>query len=312
MRCHTLLLSLVLAAAFNTQWAMAQTVPSEVQRLVHESWSFKEGAPEPAAFAQTADGYLWMGSPAGLFRYDGVRFELFRSPFGDSLRSTNVSALLAADNGLWVGYVFGGFSFLKNGKATNFDVPTSSVTGFAQDKHGTWASSNSRSRGGLWRFDGSSWQRIGAEWNVPDQPVAHVGFDRDGILWVLTGYRGPEAPTQLHFLAPGDRRFRKVAENLFVLGFTRDAEGNVLTTQERRRREPGSSVEMEGPIPSFPILRKHSVQVVDRANAIWVISKDSVVIRRAATEPLDEAIDKVSPANSEGIPINPVLNASLG
>ncbi len=88
---------IALVAAFDPEWAMAQTAPSEVQRLVHESWTFKDGAPEPSAFAQTADGYLWAGSPAGLFRFDGVRFELFRSPFGDSLRSTNISALLAAN-----------------------------------------------------------------------------------------------------------------------------------------------------------------------------------------------------------------------
>jgi hypothetical protein len=48
-----------------------------------------------------------------LFKFDGVRFELFRSPFGDRLQSTNVSSLFASNDGLWVGYVFGGFSFLK-------------------------------------------------------------------------------------------------------------------------------------------------------------------------------------------------------
>ena len=307
------LIVIMLIAVLSCQSAAAQTAPSEVQRLVHESWTFKEGAPEPAAFAQTADGYLWVGSPAGLFRYDGVRFELFRSPFGDSLRSTNISALLAANDGLWVGYVFGGFSFLKNGKVTSFDVSTSTVTGFAKDKQGiTWASSNaSGSGGGLWRFDGSSWQHIGAEWNVPNRPVAHVGFDRDGILWVLTGYRGPEAPTQLHFLAPGDRRFRKVADDLFVLGFTRDADGNVLTTRERSRSGLPPTVQMEAPLPAYPILRKDSVQIIDRANALWVVTKDSVVFRRAVTEPLEEAISKVSPGNSEVLPINPVINASL-
>ena len=104
-------MAIALVAAFDPEWAMAQTAPSEVQRLVHESWTFKEGAPEGVtAFAQTADGYLWVGAPEGLFRFDGVRFELFRSPFGDPLHSTNVSALFAGGDRLWVGYVFGGFS----------------------------------------------------------------------------------------------------------------------------------------------------------------------------------------------------------
>jgi signal transduction histidine kinase/ligand-binding sensor domain-containing protein len=305
---------IVLVAFFGSQSVPAQTAPAGAQSIVQESWTFKDGAPgQPTAFAQTADGYLWVGSPAGLFRFDGVRFEPFRSPFGDSLRSTNISALLAADDGLWVGYTFGGFSFLKKGKVRNFDENTSTVTGFARDKQGvTWASSNTRaSGGGLWRFDGTSWQRLGAELIGPNLPVAHLGFDRDGIQWVLTGLRGPQAPTQLHYLAPGERRFRQVAGDLFVLGFTRDADGNVLTTRERSRSGLPPSVEMEAPMPAYPILRKDSVQIIDRANAIWVISKDSVVLRRAATEPLEEAIGKVSPANSEGIAINPVLGASL-
>jgi signal transduction histidine kinase len=305
---------IVLIAACGSHRAIAQTAPSAGQQIVHESWTFKDGAPgEPAAFAQTADGYLWVGSEAGLFRYDGVRFELFRSPFGDSLRSTNISALLAADGGLWVGYVFGGFSFVKNGKVTNFDVSTSSVTGFAQDKQGiTWASSNTRaSGGGLWRFDGASWQRFGAESMGSNRHVAHVGFDRDGILWVLTGTRGPQTPTQLYFLAPGERRLRHVADNLFVLGFTRDADGNVLTARERGRSGLGPSVEMEAAMPAYPILRKDSVQIIDRANAIWVISTDSVVLHRAATEPIEEAIGKVSPESSELLLIKPVIEASL-
>ena len=145
LSCVALLLSLliVLIAAFGPQWATAQTAPSEVQRLVHESWTFKDGAPEPSAFAQTADGYLWVGSQAGLFRFDGMRFELFRSPFGDPLLSTNVSALFAADGGLWVGYVFGGFSFLKNGQVRNFHAATGRVINFARDTHGViWASAN--------------------------------------------------------------------------------------------------------------------------------------------------------------------------
>ena len=137
-----------LVSVFGSQSAAAQTAPSEVQRLVHKSWTFKDGAPEPSAFAQTADGYLWVGSPAGLFRFDGVRFELFRSPFGDSLRSTNISALLAADDGRRVRPRFRRLELPEEWQGHEFRLSTSSVTGFAQDKHGiTWAGSNRRPSG---------------------------------------------------------------------------------------------------------------------------------------------------------------------
>ena len=176
LRSRLLSLTMPLIAAISSPGATAQAAPSGGQGIVHVSWTFKDGAPStPSALAQTADGYLWVGASSGLFRFDGVRFELFRSPFGDRLPSTNVSTLFAADGGLWVGYVFGGFSFIKNGRVKNFAESTSSVTGFAAEKHGiTWAGSSSGgTRSGLWRFDGSSWHLAGQEWNVPSQPVAH-------------------------------------------------------------------------------------------------------------------------------------------
>ena len=94
----------VLVAVFISEWAKAQSPVPEGQRIIHQSWTFKEGAPESVeALAQTADGYLWLGTPSGLFRFDGIRFELFRSPFGDQLPSTNVSALFAPATGRTLG-----------------------------------------------------------------------------------------------------------------------------------------------------------------------------------------------------------------
>jgi DNA-binding CsgD family transcriptional regulator len=63
------LVLIVLVVACGRRWAMAETRVPEGQRIIHESWTFKEGAPEAVrAFAQTRDGYLWVGAPAGLFR----------------------------------------------------------------------------------------------------------------------------------------------------------------------------------------------------------------------------------------------------
>src|SRR6266550_3808073 len=54
--------------------------------LHHTGWRAKDGAPSQiTALAQTADGYLWIGSSVGLFRFDGVQFERYRPPRGVSL-----------------------------------------------------------------------------------------------------------------------------------------------------------------------------------------------------------------------------------
>lgn len=304
------LLLIVLVVACAWQWAMAQTAVPGDQRIIHESWTFKDGAPDAVwALAQTADDYLWLGTAAGLYRFDGIRFELFRSPFGDQLLTNNIAWLFAPPTGgLWVGNVTGGVSFVKNGRVTNFPEVPGTVYSFGQDRHGVvWAATD----GGLWRFDGSTWQHIGAEWNAPQKPVSQVGFDREGILWVLTESRDFKVAKELYFLPPGDRQFRKAGDNLFVQGFTLDADNTVLTTHERRPREPDSGVELESSLPAYPILKKNSEQILDRANGIWFLSIDPLIFRHAAGDSLADIVSKASPGNSQVYDINSYRYARL-
>src|SRR6202043_50243 len=104
--------------------------------------------------------------------------------------------------GLWIGYTFGGFSFLKDGRLTNYGGKGASSTGsvwnFAQDRDGiTWAAAGKD----LWRFEHSSWQHVGAEWNAPLEAVGEARFDREGVLWILTGVFFKAK--QLFYLSPG-------------------------------------------------------------------------------------------------------------
>jgi signal transduction histidine kinase/ligand-binding sensor domain-containing protein len=304
------LIPILLIAAFSWQWAMAERAVPQAQRIIHESWTFKEGAPVAVwALAQTADDYLWLGTAAGLYRFDGIRFELFRSPFGDQLLTNNIAWLFAPPTGgLWVGNVTGGVSFVRNGRVTNYPEVPGTVYSFAQDRQGiVWAATD----GGLWRFDGSTWQHVGAEWNAPQKPVSQVGFDREGILWVLTESRDFKVAKQLYFLSPGDRQFRKAGDDLFVQGFTLDADNRVLTTHERRPREPNSGVELESSLPAYPILKKNTEQILDRANGIWFLSIDPLIFRHAGGDPLADIVSKASSGDSQVYDINAYRYARL-
>ena len=298
----------VIVVALSFHSTAAQTGGTGDQRILHESWTFKDGAPEPVvALAQTADGYLWLGSPSGLFRFDGVRFELFRSAYGDPLPSSNVSTLFApTTGGLWIGYRFGGLSFLKNGKLTNFSPP-STVHGFAQDRHGiVWAATWDS----VWRFDGSSWQPNPAGWN-PGLPAVQVGFDRDGILWVLTEDNGAQFGRQLFYLPAGGGKFQKAGDRLFPLGFTRDADSTVLTAREKTPDASATGIALEGSLPAYPILKKDSDQILDRNNGIWLIPRDPFILRHPAGEPLAEIVGKASQNNSLVYDVNPFRYARL-
>ncbi|MGC1649021.1 MAG: histidine kinase [Candidatus Sulfotelmatobacter sp.] len=277
----------------------------------HDVWTFKEGAPEDvSALAQTADGFLWLGAPTGLFRFDGTRFERFHSPFGDTLLSTNIYSLLAAPSGgLWIGYTFGGFGFLKDGRVTNYGGEIASSTGtvwrFAQDRDGIlWAATSS----GLWRFDHSNWQHLGAEWNAPLGTVGEVGFDREGTLWALTG---ETSPTRQLFLSPGARKFQIAETNLSSGGFTLDADGNVVTSPPGKQLVHDSSVNSEDGLLGYPVLRKDSNRIVDRTNSVWTLSDKPLLTRSAPSQPPFNGLEKASGSNSETYNVSPYSNAKL-
>jgi len=287
-----------------------QTVRSANLQVAHESWTFKDGAPpDVTCSAQTSDGFLWLcGGPNGLVRFDGTRFAPFSSPFGDRLLSANLYSLFVPPSGgLWIGYTLEGFSFLDKGRVTNYASDTGSVYGFAQDRDGiVWAGASS----GLWRFDHSSWQHIGVEWNAPAARVYQVGFDPQGILWALVGNAG--APKDLIYLMPGIRRFKTARRNVSVEAFTWDTDRAVLTEPAASAMSDSDESSDERP-PVYPVLTK-SHQFVDRNNSLWIITPaDKPVVMRLPRESLHDAFNEVSPAGSgsETYDVNPFDEAAL-
>ncbi len=290
-----------------------QTLRSANSRIGHDFWGFKEGAPDVRALAQTSDGFLWLGGPSGLFRFDGIRFELFHSPFGDQLLSTNIFTLLAPPSGgLWIGYAFGGFSFLKDGKVTNYGGETASVTGsvrnFAQDKDGrVWAATTT----GLWRFDLSHWQHLGPETGLPSGAFVEVRFDREGTLWALTGTVNPSTETQLVYLRMGSQQFHMPRSDLFFTGFTLDAGRHVVTSPENKHLFDDAGTNADDRPAAYPSLRKGSSQIVDRTGSVWIFPPQPVVLRLPASELSSNAVDQASPTKAESYDLNPYRSAEL-
>jgi ligand-binding sensor domain-containing protein/signal transduction histidine kinase len=73
-----------------------------MSQYVRDRWGPEQGFPSGAVYAitQTPDGYLWIGSEAGLIRFDGIAFRLITN---DSIPISSVLGLIADDeNNLWV------------------------------------------------------------------------------------------------------------------------------------------------------------------------------------------------------------------
>lgn len=182
--CMFLLLSVTVACAINPD--------RDIHQLAHRSWGEREGYPgQPITMAQTTDGFLWLGTVYGLFRFDGIHFERYVSRSGDKLPEAGaVTSLLAVPDGsLWIGYQGVGIKVLRNSNVKSYGkadgVPLEHcICSMVRDHDGTiWANVAI----GLIRFNGSRWEHVGREWNFPEN-VPHgtavaLFVDSQGTLW---------------------------------------------------------------------------------------------------------------------------------
>jgi ligand-binding sensor domain-containing protein/signal transduction histidine kinase len=171
------------------QLAHALDPQRQIAQFHHTAWTVKQGAPgQVTALAQTADGYLWLATQVGLFRFDGVRFERYEPQGQQAFPATSISTLHAtADGGLWIGFRYGAVSFLRDDRLIHYGeaqgLPTSTVFRFAQGHDGRlWAATFS----GLVYLHEGRWYRAEREWRVPGTQARTVFTDRDGTLWVAT------------------------------------------------------------------------------------------------------------------------------
>src|SRR5262245_54332284 len=81
--------------------ASALDSTKQISQYGHTAWRIMEAPLEgtPFALAQTTDGYLWIGTQAGLLRFDGVRFVAWRATDGHASESSRVTALLGSRDG---------------------------------------------------------------------------------------------------------------------------------------------------------------------------------------------------------------------
>ena len=124
-------------------WALDQH--RQLTQYMHRVWQSLQGLPLASirAICQTADGYLWLGTESGLYRFDGIRF----TPAGDISErlpaDLSVTALLEDNrHNLWIG-TRSGLLRLSNGVVTH----ESPVDGLAS---GSITCLTSDSRGNIW------------------------------------------------------------------------------------------------------------------------------------------------------------------
>ncbi len=198
--CRFVLLS------FPTVCAAGLNPSIPLHQFILQNWQAEQGLPQNSvlSIAQTADGYLWLGTEEGLARFDGVRFVNFDSA-NSPLRSNLVRSLLVDRQGtLWIGTGSGGLSQYRQGKLTSFAAPADlqslSVSVLCESRTGAiWVGTDGS--GLLQVMPGGVIRRFGPEDGLADNVIVAVHEKDDGSLWILT-QKGLNVYAGGHFSQP--------------------------------------------------------------------------------------------------------------
>ena len=232
--------------------------------MAHMSWVRRDGAPSDiTALTQTSDGYLWIGSGLGLYRFDGLQFSSYPFSAADpQLPSSNISAL-AGDRhgGLWIGYRMGGISYLRNGSKVDYDkhnglVSESTEQLLCREDGSVWATADGR----LMHFTGSAWENYSASHGLASEGLYSLFFDRDGNLW--TAYK-----ENVFELKKGDDKFLPIAvPNHAVNQFAQTPDGTIWISDAWHNVRP--LLDDKSPqavrIPGVPLL------LTDNDGSLWL------------------------------------------
>jgi signal transduction histidine kinase/ligand-binding sensor domain-containing protein len=149
-------------------------------------WTQQQGLPEDAVhtLAQTADGYLWLGTDEGLARFDGYEFVSFNRERG-APASNSISALAAGrDGSLWIGSR-SGLTHYQDGRFRTYTradgLVDNLVSALFVDHAGIlWIVAG----GNLSQFDGNRFTNFTRERDIPLRSVRSITESGNHELYV--------------------------------------------------------------------------------------------------------------------------------
>lgn len=155
------------------------------------AWQVDEGLPDNLvqAITQTPDGYLWVGTRAGLAKFDGVQFSRFDARNTPAIKNSSITALYtSADGALWIGTAGGGLARFKDGMFTHYGraegLAGDDVRAIYESEDGSlWIGTTT----GMSRYQKRKFVNYAEKNGLSSDVVSCIYEDRDANLWIATG-----------------------------------------------------------------------------------------------------------------------------
>lgn len=163
-----------------------------LSRYLSDVWQIEDGLPQNGiqTIAQTRDGYLWLGTPGGLVRFDGVRFTVFNQ---GQFQNDNIHALLEDHLGrLWIGTYGGGLYQYANGRFVAFGSDAGLESNFVRTLYETrdgtlWVGTNG---GGVSFLKDGRFHTLRVKDGLTSDIVRVIYEDTAGRVWIGTNASG--------------------------------------------------------------------------------------------------------------------------
>ncbi len=290
-RFHTPSLWLLLIALMTCCWpqAFGQTTYATVKRF-----SVKDGLPDTTTFSMAQDdsGFLWLGTPTGLIRYNGYEFELYSNgPQSTVPLNTLDAGLVFIDSKkqIWIGSWGSGLSLydaqlnlikhFKHDEADNQSLGSNKVQVMFEDQQGEiWIGTNG---GGLTHYLPDEQQFDNFNHNKADKTtISHdrvwsIAQSEEQFLWVATTeglnkfdkqtqqferfYHDPNEPTSLSHSLVRTLAFGQATDELWV--GTESGMGSFNTV---------TGVFSELTLDNLVVNRSITRFLFDRDNNLWI------------------------------------------
>jgi signal transduction histidine kinase/ligand-binding sensor domain-containing protein len=266
---------------FHLHGAAAAPAPL-LSDYTHTAWGGLQGGPvDVLKIAQSTDGWLWMATAVGLYRYDGVQFERTDTVHGQRLYSNDVLGLMASrDGALWVGYRFGGVSvFRKDGARSYFEADGLAGGAVfhieAAPDGAVWVAARdgvARLAPGAQRFE-----RLGSEVGLPASHMFQILFSRDGTEWLAS-------EDGAYFRRPGERRFSQAWPRMALMSMAEGPDGTIWASDSASRYYRVRTAAPAANAPVRPELTGSGLRF-DRDGQMWLLQTNAVERKLDARAP---------------------------
>ncbi len=254
--------------------------------LAQRVWRSEDGLLQDTATAllESQDGFLWIGTEAGLVRFDGAAFDhQSRINLPAFVHNEILTLAETTDGAIWIGTSEPGLYRLQQGAIRTFGpaegLPERPIRRLLRDRSGTlWAAP---AEGPLLRFDGTRFHQVPSD--AARLRIRVLAEDPEGVIWVGTAGSG------LWRLRQGQLVLAALT-SAEITALDIGSEGDVWVGTRTLGLLKFEDGRLEAPpwarsLPVKPI----SALLFDRHGSLWIGIEQAGLFRKSRQGPLESA-----------------------